>query len=117
MVSLNGNSSSKNQGVHGIFQRLIELRDKWGDNVKSHAMSASTDNLMVCACFIEQNTHIFEDVNATGSAVIKHGVKHGFVKFVECLSRITSMQEGLSRQDRIFMKQYWRAYQSEALPV
>lgn len=69
------------------------------------------DDLVIYACFIKENVRILGNVNSscTEEVTVSEVNKK---KFSNLLNRTIRKNEGLSRQERIFIHQFWYALDS-----
>jgi len=81
------------------------LGEKNSDN-SGKKSSVAHDDLIIYARFIQENVNILRNAEIQPEAEIEVS-EINRKKFANLLYRTTRMNEGLSRQDRIFMQRFW----------
>jgi hypothetical protein len=70
-------------------------------------LTTAAEDLRIYVCFIKENLQILGDSRNSGKPVLSESNKN---KFACLLNRSIRMNEGLSRQERIFMQQFWKEF-------
>mgnify|MGYP000846026370 CR=1 FL=1 len=103
--NLEGNSVvNKLNQLNGI----LKVQNIYSDGNWSFAQP---DDLQLYACFIKENVNILGEVRKDAGQQQVLISENNVKKFTSLLNRTIRLNEGLSRQERIFIQQFWCAFQ------